>query len=245
MTRKDSVRNAAVVTRDSVRHAAEVVAPYAGTARDTAVQYAQEARQALAPKVSSAANYAALQARAQYDTHLQPRIAQAVDAVPPGVADKAAKATKQTRKAARQAADYAAPRVGQAAQAARAAAEPVREEAATRAAAAMAALRGGVSAADIEKLARRHNRRCRMGRIAKMMVVVGVLGGGTFAAVRWWKRQTNPEWLVEPPSATEVPDASRAPLHSVDGSVDSLDPEVRAKQDAADAAKDGKKPHGK
>ncbi len=245
VTRKDSVRAATSSAKDSVRHAAEVVAPYAGTARDSAVHYAHEARTRLAPKVSSATNYAALQARAQYDAHLQPRIAQAIESVPPGVTAKAAKATKRTRKAARQAADYAAPRVGQAAQAARAAAEPVREEATARAAAAVAALRGGVTAADIEKLARRHSRRGRVGRAAKLLAVLGVLGGGAFAAVRWWKRQTNPEWLVEPPSATEVPDPGRAPLHAVDGSGDSLDPEVRAKQDAAEAAEKGKKPHSK
>jgi hypothetical protein len=232
VTRKNSVRSAAVATKEGVQHAAEVVAPYAGTARDTAVQYADEARRRLAPKVSSAANYAALQARTQYDAHLQPRIAQAIEAVPPGVSATATKATRKTRKAARKAAKYAAPRVGQAAQAARAATEPVRQEATARSAAALAALRGGVSAADIEKLARRRGRRCRMGRIAKLLAALGLLGGGTFAAVRWWKRQTSPEWLVEPPSPTEVPDTGRTTLHAVD-------------TDAADAAGEGKEPRSK
>ncbi|MCQ4042169.1 DUF5324 family protein [Streptantibioticus rubrisoli] len=241
MTRKNSVRNAAVATKESVQHAAEVVAPYAGTARDTAVQYADEARRRLAPKVSSAANYAALQARTQYDAHLQPRIAQAIEAVPPGVSATATKASRKTRKAARKtrkaarkAAGYAAPRVGQAAQAARAAAEPVRQEATARSAAALAALRGGVSAADIEKLARRRSRRCRVGRIAKLLAALGVLGGGTFAAVRWWKRQTSPEWLVEPPSPTEVPDTGRAPLHAVDtDAADAAGEEKRSKDKGA------------
>ncbi|MEU1624017.1 DUF5324 family protein [Streptomyces sp. NPDC020096] len=247
MTRKDSVRHAAAATKEGVLHAAEVVAPYAGTAKDTAAHYADEARRKLAPKVSSAANTAAIQARAQYDAYLQPRIAQALDVVPPGVSATATEATKRARKTARQAADYAAPRVGQAAQAARAAAEPVREEAAARAAAAFAALRAGVSAADIEKLARRHDRRCRVGRLAKRAAVLGVLVGGSVAAVRWWRRQTSPDWLVEPPSATEIADTtepSRTTLHAVDGSGDALDPEVRAKQAEAEATEREKKNRG-
>ena len=43
MTRIDSVRHAADVTKDSVRHAAEVAAPYASTAREGAGHDAQQA----------------------------------------------------------------------------------------------------------------------------------------------------------------------------------------------------------
>lgn len=231
MTRKDSVRAAAESARDSVRHAAEVVAPYADTTKDRATQYAHEARVRLAPKMSAAALQAADQARTQYDAHLAPRLEQARTHVPPKVDQAAHEAAVRTRKAARQAADYSRPRIEQA----RSAAGPVREEAATRSAAALAALRGQVTAKEIEKLARRHERRAKVGRLAKGLAVLGVLAGGAFAAWKWWDKQANPDWLVEPPAATEVPEGGR--LASVDGSgQDELDPEVQAKQAEAEAA---------
>ncbi len=260
MTRTDSVRHAATTTKDSVRHAAEVVAPYADSAKDTATQYANhyadEARRVLVPKVSAAADQARDTAMAQYDAYLAPRIAHAMlamqDAVPPKVAASTAKAARRTRttarRAARQAADYTAPKVGQAMEAARAAAEPVRDEATARAGAALAALRGQVSAADVEKLVRRNQRRSRTGRFTKRVVVLGLVAGAGVAAWRWWSRQTNPDWLVEAPSATEpvedersspgssVASPTRTTLEEVDGSDDSLDPEVRAKRDEDEAA---------
>ncbi|UNO40979.1 DUF5324 family protein [Streptomyces sp. MST-110588] len=231
MTRKDSVRAATVSAKDSVRHAAEVVAPYAGTAKDTAVHYAHEARTRLAPKVAEAAH----QARNQYDAHVQPRIEHARGALPPKVDAAAARAAKMTRKAARQAADYTAPRVEHAVHSARAAAEPVREEALARGTAALAALRGQVSAAEIEKLVKKHRRRARAGRLAKRLAVLTVLAGGAVVAWKWWDKQANPDWLVEPPAPTEVND--RATLSAVDGSAEAavLDPEVQAKQAEAEA----------
>ncbi|MET9294501.1 DUF5324 family protein [Streptomyces sp. NPDC003077] len=230
MTRKDSVRAATGTARDSVRHAAEVVAPYAGTAKDTAVHYAQEARTRLAPKVAEVAH----QARSQYDTHVQPRIDHARGTLPPKVDAAANWAAERTRQAARQAADYTAPRVGHAVQSARAAAEPVRDEALARGTAAWAALRGQVSAAEVEKMIRKHRRRARAGRVAKRVTVVGLLVGGAFVAWKWWDKQANPDWLVEPPAPTEVTD--RAPLTAVDGTPEAvLDPEVQAKQAEAEA----------
>ncbi|MEV6757841.1 DUF5324 family protein [Streptomyces sp. NPDC051214] len=236
MTRIDSVRAATGSARDSVRHAAEAVAPYAGTAKEQAVQYAHEGRARLAPKVSQAAE----QARVQYGAHVGPRIEQARAHVPPKVdhaaheaAVRTRKAAKQTRKAAQQAADYSKPRIEHA----MAAAQPVREEAAARGSAALSALRGEVSPKEIQRLARKHNRRARAGRVAKGLVVLGVLAGGAVAAWKWWDKQANPDWLVEPPAATEVPDS--APLTSVDGSGQaqaSLDPEVQAKQAESEAA---------
>ncbi|MYR02484.1 DUF5324 family protein, partial [Streptomyces sp. SID6139] len=83
-------------------------------------------------------------------------------------------------------------------------------------AAALVALRGQVSARDIQKLARRNARRCRAGRAAKMVALAALVTGGAFAAWKWWERQANPEWLVEPPAATEVPESGG--LGSVDGS---------------------------
>ncbi|MFF4208843.1 DUF5324 family protein [Streptomyces sp. NPDC001796] len=225
MTRIDSVRAATGSAKDSVLHAAEVVAPYADTAKDKAAHYAHEARVRLAPKVSQAAE----QARVQYDAHLAPRLEQARAHVPPAV-DQAA---TRTRKAARQAADYSRPKIEQAV----AAAGPVREEAAARGAAALAALRGQVSPRQIEKLVRRQRRRARAGRVAKGLALLGLAAGGAFAAWKWWDKQANPDWLVEPPAATEVPQSER--LSSVDGSGPSvLDPEVEAKQ-AEEESTDG------
>jgi len=126
-----------------------------------------------------------------------------------GEVDKAAQAAAQ---AAKQAAEYAAPRVEQA----RSSAQPMAMEAAARSTAALAALRGQVSVGEIQKLVRKHERRARAGRIAKGIAVLGMVAGGAFAAWKWWDKQANPDWLVEPPAATEVSD--RAPLTSVDGS---------------------------
>jgi hypothetical protein len=221
VTRIDSVRAATGSAKDSVLHAAEVVAPYADTAKDRAAHYTQEARVRLAPRVSQAAD----QARVQYGAHVVPRLEQARTHVPPKVDQAAHEAAVRTRQAARQAADYSRPRLEQAA----AAAGPVKDEAASRGVAALAALRGQVSPKEIQKLVRKHERRARAGRAAKVLLVLGALAGGAFAAWKWWDKQANPDWLVEPPAATEVPESGR--LTSVDGSGQSvLDPEVQAKE---------------
>jgi hypothetical protein len=227
VTRIDSVRAATGSAKDSVLHAAEVVAPYADTAKDRAAHYAHEARVRLAPKVSQAAD----QARVQYGAHVAPRLEQARTHVPPKVDQAAHEAAARTALAARQAADYSRPRLEQA----MAAAGPVRDEATARGVAALAALRGQVSPKEIQKLVRKHERRARAGRAMKMLLVVGALAGGAFAAWKWWDKQANPDWLVEPPAATEVPESGR--LTSVDGSGQSvLDPEVQAKQAEDEAA---------
>ncbi|MET7734932.1 DUF5324 family protein [Streptomyces sp. NPDC005402] len=228
MTRIESVRAATGSAKDSVLHAAEVVAPYADTAKDRASHYATEARVRLAPKVSQAAE----QARVQYGAHVAPRLEQARTHVPPKVDQAAHEAAVRTRKAARQAADYSRPRIEQAV----AAAGPVRDEATSRSVAALAALRGQVTPKEVQKLVRKHERRARAGRLAKALAVVGLVAGGAFAAWKWWDKQANPDWLVEPPAATEVPETGR--LTSVDGSGQSvLDPEVQAKEAEEDAAK--------
>lgn len=232
VTRIDSVRAATDSARDSAQHAAEVVAPYADTAKKQAAHYAHEARVQLAPKVTKAAK----QARVQYESHLAPRLEQALTHVPPKVDEAAQRAAHSTRKAARSAADYTAPRVEHA----RAVAVPVAEQATARSAAALAALRSNVTAKEIQKLARKHERRAKAGRATKGLLVLGVLAGGAYAAWRWWDKQANPDWLVEPPVATEVGD-ERSPLSSVDGSGQAvLDPEVKAKQ--AEAEADGDTP---
>ncbi|MFB7596319.1 DUF5324 family protein [Streptomyces sp. NPDC056160] len=233
MTRIDSVRAATGSAKDSVLHAAEVVAPYADTAKERAAHYAHEARVRLAPRVSLAAD----QARVQYGAYVAPRLeqarTQAMTYVPPKIDQAAQEAAERTRKAARQAAEYSRPRIEQA----MAAAAPVADEAAARGAAALVALRGQVPAQKIQKLARRRSRKARVGRVAKVLVIAGALAGGAFAAWKWWDKQANPDWLVEPPAATEVPEAGR--LSSVDGSGQSvLDPEVEAKEAEEHADRD-------
>ncbi|MEV4944444.1 DUF5324 family protein [Streptomyces sp. NPDC053755] len=233
MTRMDSVRTATDSAKDSVLHAAEVVAPYAttakdqavvyaGTAKDHAALYAHEARVRLAPKVEKAARQARHQARLQYNCHVAPH-------VPPRVDAAAHRAAVRTRKAARQAADYTVPRVEHAV----AATGPVLDEAGARSVAAWAALRGQVTPKEIRKIVRKHERRAKAGRLAKGLVVLGVVVGGAYAAWRWWDKQANPDWLVEPPAPTEIDEESV--LSSVDGGR-SLDDEMAAKQAEADAA---------
>ncbi|MFJ3584522.1 DUF5324 family protein [Streptomyces sp. NPDC090127] len=243
MTRMDSVRAATDSAKDSVLHAAEVVAPYAdtakeqaaqyaGTAKDQATRYAHEARVRLAPKVSKAAQQARVQARVQYDARVAPH-------VPPRVDDAAQRAALVTRRAARQAADYTVPRVEHAV----AATGPVLDEAGSRSVAAWAALRGQVTPKEIQKLVRKHERRARAGRLAKGLAVLGVVAAGAFCAWKWWDKQANPDWLVEPPAPTEVdetvaePSSRTTPLTSVDGS-GALDPEVEAKEAETDGEVD-------
>lgn len=224
VTRIDSVRAATDSAKESVQHAAEVVAPYAETAKDQAARYAHEARTRLAPKASKAAQ----QARVQYDAYLAPHIELARSHVPPKVDEAAQRAALRTRQATKYAAEYTVPRVGSAV----AAAQPVAEEATSRSIAALAALRGQVTPKEIQQLGRRNRRRAKAGRALKGFAVVSLVAAGSYAAWRWWDKQANPDWLVEPPAPTEVSD--RAPLTSVDGSGPTvLDPEVRAKQDDA------------
>ncbi|MEU6849349.1 DUF5324 family protein [Actinacidiphila alni] len=267
MTRIDSVRHAADVTKDSVRHAAEVAAPYASTARDGAARYAHQA---------------GTLARQQYDARLADRVGQARDqaraAVPPKAADALDAAARRTRSTARAAADYTAPRVRAAADytapkvesavnATRAVAVPAKDEAVLRGTAALHALRGQVTAAEIDGLVRKRMRRERTGRVFRGLVIAGLVGGAAFAAWKWWSKQTNPDWLVEPSEPTDADDrasmngtgtltvveplehANGSPngtLDQVDGSVngsvdaDGLDPEVEAKQADVDRDDEGR-----
>ncbi|MGW6686481.1 DUF5324 family protein [Streptomyces sp. NPDC054961] len=220
MTRNESVRLAASSARDTVRHAAEVVAPYAESAKNAASHYAHEANELLAPKVSYAASEAAKQARTTYDCHVQPMIKSARAHVPPPVDRAATNAVRQTRLAARQAADYTQPRL----ESALAAAQPVAEEAASRSTAALAALRGQVTAEEVRKIVRRNERRARRGRLLKGIALVGVLAGCAFAAWKWWDQQSNPDWLVEPPEATELSSRDEEPAPAT------FDDELAAKE---------------
>ncbi|MCP9958226.1 MULTISPECIES: DUF5324 family protein [Streptomyces] len=225
MTRMDSVRAATDSARESVLHAADVVAPYAGAAREQATLYAREARLKMAPMVSEAAR----QARLQYGVYVAPHVPPKLDAV-------AHRAAHHTRRAARQAASYTAPRLEQV----RAAAGPAREEAVSRSIAALAALRGQVTAEEVRKLVRRQERRARNRRTMKGVAVVGVALGGAVAAWKWWEGQADRDWLTEPP--TEVSEG--ATLMSVDGSGPSTASAETAGTPGASETVEAEKPEG-
>jgi hypothetical protein len=84
-----------------------------------------------------------------------------------------------------------------------------------------------VTPKEIRKIVRKHERRAKAGRLAKGLAVLGVLAGGAYAAWRWWDKQANPDWLVEPPAPTEIDEESV---------LASVDDEMAAKQAEADAA---------
>ena len=250
MTRIDSVRDAADRTKDTVRHAAVAAAPYAGAARDSAVLYGKQA--------GVYGRQAGLMARREYDVRLAPKVAQARDqamaAMPPKAAAAVETASRRTRKGARVAAAYTVPRAVAAVATTRAVAGPAREEVVLRGAAALQALRGNVTAADIDRLVRRRLRRQRAGRAARGVLVIALAGGALYAAYQWWSKQTDPDWLVEPSEPTEVGDrigpgstltvvdtmddggslnGAGPSVDRVDGSPEQ-DPEVEAKQAEAD-----------
>ncbi|TNM30172.1 hypothetical protein FH715_12455 [Streptomyces sedi] len=88
---------------------------------------------------------------------------------------------------------------------ARQAAGPAREKAALRSAAAVAALRGDLTAEEIRHTARRRRRKARNGRLVRRLGLMGLVAGGALVAWKWWSAQTDPDWLVEPSPATEIP----------------------------------------
>ncbi|WP_049578646.1 DUF5324 family protein [Streptomyces sp. SBT349] len=85
-----------------------------------------------------------------------------------------------------------------------AAAGPARNQAAARSQAAMAALRGDISAGEIRGAMQRKARRQRAGRMVRRLGMLGLAAGGAYAAWRWWSGQGDPDWTMEPSPATEV-----------------------------------------
>ncbi|MFJ9839010.1 DUF5324 family protein [Kitasatospora sp. NPDC101155] len=198
MSFSDSARETATRTRDTASHFADGAKQRLGPALD-----------ALGPKASQAAH----NLRVQYDRHLAPQFGQAFASLPPEAQENALKALHRAQEAAlaarlsaTRAADQAratvGPRVAQAVEDARAAVSPVAHEAQARGAAALTALQGHVSAAEISELAARNAKRARCrGGWSTGLAVAGVLAiGGGIVAWQWWRRHSNPEWLVEPPT---------------------------------------------
>ncbi|MBM9505925.1 DUF5324 family protein [Actinacidiphila acididurans] len=241
MTRIDSVRRAADVTRDGVRHAAEVAAPYATTAKEGAVRYG---RQAGAYGIQYSRQAGQL-ARQGYEAKLAERVdqarEQAMAAVPPKAATAVENAARRTLESARAATEYTAPRVGQAVAVTRSVALPAKDEAIVRGAAVLHALRGQVTAAEIDRLVRQKMRRERAGRVMRGLVVTSLAGGAAVAAWKWWNKQTTPDWLVEPSEATEVDERATTltvvdPLEDSATSVNGSAPHVGRVDGSADVA---------
>ncbi|MFD8787983.1 DUF5324 family protein, partial [Kitasatospora sp. NPDC059599] len=198
--------------------------------RDTAAHLADGAKQRLGPALDSLgpmATQAAHNLRVQYDKHLAPQFGQAFANLPPDAQQNVLKALHRAQEAAlaarlsaARAADQAratvGPRVAQAVGDARAVVTPVAQEAQYRGAAALTALHGNVSSAEISELAARNARKQRCCHRSTGLAVAGLLAiAGGVVAWQWWRRHSNPEWLVEPPVAQESrpAGASAAPVN--------------------------------
>ncbi|WP_407566247.1 DUF5324 family protein [Streptomyces sp. 184] len=231
--RKNGVRPATGTAKQSVQHAAEVVAPYAASAREQCTHMAHEARERLGPRVSDLAE----SAQGAYGAHVEPRMRKMRRAMP----DELDRTATDAARRAREAAAYATPRIVGAAAATKAAAVatkavagPATREAAARGTAALSALKGEVSPEEIGELARKRHRRETIARRVKSTVVFGALGAGAVFLWRWWDRQVNPDWMVEPSDATE-PSGDASTTRIVDDT-EYMDRETRI--DRADAGKD-------
>ncbi|GGV00429.1 hypothetical protein GCM10010495_09060 [Kitasatospora herbaricolor] len=227
MTRLDSARETADKTK-------ETLAPYAATAKDTALHLAGEAKQrmtpaleAIGPKVGETAERAwsgatntARSARTQYDKHLAPQFGQAFSHLPPEAQQNALKAFHRAQEAALAARLSAAkmagqtkatigPKVAQAVEEARSTVVPVAQEAQIRGAAALTALQGHVTASEISDLAAKNAKKEQRNGWATGLAVAGTLAVGSgVIAWQWWRRQSNPEWLIEPPAVQDSPNST-------------------------------------
>ncbi|MFD7832952.1 DUF5324 family protein [Kitasatospora sp. NPDC059803] len=237
MTFSDSARETATKTRDTAAHLADAAAHLA----DGAKQRLGPALDTLGPKAAQAAQ----SLRVQYDRHIAPQFGHAFASLPPETQQHVLKAFHRAQEAAlaarlsaARAADQArstvGPRVVQAVEEARAAVTPVAQEAQTRGAAALTALHGNVTSAEISHLATRNARRKRCNGLATGLAVAGVLAiGGGIVAWQWWRRHSNPEWLVEPPTdRADQPAGAHAAGATAPGPVDAATPADTATEPA-------------
>lgn len=199
------------------------------SARDTATQLAVGAKERLSPALDALgpkASQAAHSARVQYDRHIAPQLGHAFASLPPDAQENVLRAVHRAQEAALAAKHSAAraaagarstvgPRVAYVVEEARTSIGPVALEAQTRGAAALTALHGNVTAAEIGELAARNARKKEHNAWTTGLAVAGaaaVLSG--VVVWQWWRHQSNPEWLVEPTTDTELvgePDASGSP----------------------------------
>ncbi|MGW4807757.1 DUF5324 family protein [Kitasatospora sp. NPDC004272] len=219
--------------RETAGRAKDAVAPYAVSAKEAALHYAEEARQALGPRLEAlgpkaaaagaqakaGAGQAAQVARVQYVKHLAPHLEHAFTSLPPETQKAALRAVHRAQEAALaaklsagQAAGQAratvVPKVAETFQAAKDTVTPIAQEAQNRGAAAVTALHGNVSAAEIGALAAKNAKKQHRNGWATGLAVAGTLAVGTgVLAWQWYRKQNNPEWLTEPPAPVTPPDA--------------------------------------
>jgi hypothetical protein len=254
VSRIDAAREAASRTR-------EQLTPYAVSAKDTAAHYTDEAWQKLGPVIGSAVEHARVAAQSTVQGQVVPLWEQARANVPPSVDDAVGKAAVRAKVAARQARVAALVAAEQARTVAQERVLPVAQTAVhevhDRSVAALPVVRGEVTLAEIEALTAAHARaNARKGRWLRRgvaLLTLGALAGGGLAAWKWYQKQSNPDWLVEPPT-TPIPlretGAPRSGGSSASAAVNGslpLDPEVAAKQakDAEEAGAAGTPAKGK
>ncbi|MFD9126022.1 DUF5324 family protein [Kitasatospora sp. NPDC059571] len=247
MTRSDSARENAGWTMDTV-------APYAATAKKAALQYADDARnrlgptiEAIGPKAAAAgaqaragAVTAAQAARIQYDKRVAPQLEHAFAALPPTAQEATLKAVHRAQEAAlsakhsaERAAESARVTVGPKISGARAAVVPAAQEAQMRSAAALTALQGHVTSAEISELAAKNIKKENRSGWATGLAVAGTvaIGAGVFAW-QWWRKQSNPEWLVEPPAPAGGNPGQSAPAPAATAPVNGSAPHDQAGGDS-------------
>ncbi|MER7755953.1 DUF5324 family protein [Kitasatospora sp. NPDC097643] len=207
MTRLDSARETASKTRDTAAHLADGAKARLGPALD-----------ALGPKAAQAAQGL----RVQYERHVAPQFGHAFASLPPEAQQNVLKAFHRAQeaalaarlsaaRAAGQARTTVGPRVVQVVEETRAVVVPVAQEAQTRGAAALTALQGHVTSAEISELAARNVRKEQHNGWATGLAVAGAVAiGSGVLAWQWWRRHSNPEWLVEPPSDRAQPPGAHA-----------------------------------
>ncbi|MFE2953546.1 DUF5324 family protein, partial [Embleya sp. NPDC059267] len=189
--------------REATGRTRERLAPHAANAKDAAAHYAGAARDRAVETTRE---------------RVVPALVHAKDNAAPRVEHAVEVARHRVR-------HDVVPRVYQAVDQARVAAEPVRDEAWSRAGAALSVIKGEVTAAEIEKVARKKRRR---GRGRRLLLITVVVGGG-FVALTWWRRHNaQPEWLTDEPETMPPETATiRRPAGSTHNEVKPAEDEFR------------------
>ncbi|WP_237535485.1 DUF5324 family protein [Streptomyces sp. SID3343] len=199
----DPVREATGKTR-------ERLAPHAAQAKDAAYHYAGAARDRAVETTRD---------------RVVPALVQAKDSATPRVEHAVEVARQRVR-------HDVVPRVQYAVDQAREAAEPVRDEARSRAGAALSAIRGELSAADVAKITRRKQRKARRRKV----LVIAVVAGAGYAAWAWWQqREAQPEWLTDEPDTTPQDKAGSSPA--------GLEREIKPAEDEFRSTAPGRSPN--
>lgn len=233
MTRWDQARDA----RDRTL---VLVVPRAAQARNAAAHHAADARDWAAPRLEYGMMTARRRARDTTRERLVPAMENARfrleafgrDTVVPAVGPRAQHAMDTARHRMQ---DDVVPRLSMAAASARESGEPVLHEARSRAEAAAMALRGDLSAAEMNRIVARKRHRKRNS----MMVLCTALAIGATMGWMWWQRKaSHAEWKADestavPPSAAG-PDAFRSspnpemtvtdPGHATEDEFDAMQP---------------------